>query len=132
LLLKERKKIMTSVQNTQGTVYTNGIQQSFKQKVAYMAVEEGFGNASIFMDAMDKAPMRTTMDDLLRETGGQIPDNYECQSMAEKLINFVKGLFAKENIQNTQLNDTVQNAEDETEENTDNTGFSFETSTELE
>lgn len=110
-----------------GVSYSSGVKQSFMQKAAYLAADEFGGDVSIFMNAMEKTGMKTTIDDLLKESGGEIPNNFECKSFAEKLIDSVKGFFTPKTDEN-QPADLTQKQQDEKDE----LNFTFETKTDVE
>ncbi len=110
-----------------GVSYSSGVKQSFMQKAAYMAADEFGGDVSIFMNAMEKAGMKTTIDDLLKESGGEIPDNFECKSFAEKLIDSVKGFFTPKTNESQPAEMTQQEQDEKDELN-----FTFETKTDVE
>lgn len=122
---------MVDMQGTANVTYTSGIKQSFKQKIAYMAAENG-GDVSIFMNAMDQGRMQTTMDDLLNEAGGTLPDNYDCKNFADKLLDFVKALFNQNPTQKQTFDDFMnQNNDDTSDDNANETSldFTFDTQT---
>lgn len=123
---------MVDMQSTANVSYTSGIKQSFKQKIAYMAAENG-GDVSIFMNAMDQGRMQTTMDDLLNEAGGVLPDNYDCKNFADKLLDFVKALFNQNSTQKQTFDDFMNQNNDDTSDDGDKTTadftFTFDTQT---
>jgi len=110
---------MVDMQGTANVTYTSGIKQSFKQKIAYMAAENG-GDVSIFMPAERF------------EAGGTLPDNYDCKNFADKLLDFVKALFNQNPTQKQTFDDFMnQNDDDTSDDNANETSldFTFDTQT---
>ncbi len=108
--------------------YSNSVKQDFTKKIAYMASSETGSSVSIFMDAMDNnTTMRTTIDDLLKEQEGSMPDKKDCEGLVEKLINLVKGLF-NSNAPEQKTESETEKSDDEKQED-DKMNFTFETNT---
>ncbi len=107
--------------------YSSSVKQSFLTKTASMASFDTGADVSIFMDAMEKGSMPTTIDDLLKEEGGALPDDNACKKFVDKLLQLTKNLFAPKTEDVQPKIETKQEQEQK-----DDLNFTFETQTELE